>query len=511
MKNLEQWSLLGISEYRAFHQFQEQLRATTGQLAAFFHRANGWAPDAATKLASDALKGAVSLGIRFYQYNPSFATGEQALRKAILEKRDIDFVRAIPFDGEQLDAKTNLWGGGPGSRETILSIAIGHPEALSFLLRSGVNPNHANDFGKTALMHAAQHNQIEAARLLIEQGADVNAVTIRPANNCYYTLQTFNVTPLHYAVRNASPELIRLLLDSGAQAFVTAKNHRSYPMAEETPLDWLHRYTAPAAAEKNPNIPEERIAEIEKWLAPLPPEQRAETAAGYVIKAEAAYRKGDVAQAYLAISLARQLQPDNTRALSDLSLIAMKNGKFGESLEASRHLIESQVDDKTRANAWFNQGLACEEYKAKGGGRFLAFNGDNYCTYGLLHPYLKAYEAGPTAARGNKLKALFDNRVVPYCEVRAGSGTIKINFQNGADPESRKHRQLQTLYVLHGRTEEVSGENFAWDVNFYGGETSSIILDDKVLSVFKTSVTFVQFPYRVFGATCTERGSTEMP
>lgn len=268
MKYLKQWSLLGISEYGAFQQFQEQLRNTTNQLAAFLHEANGWPLDTATMMASDALKGAVSTGIRFYMYDPQFAHGEESIRQAILEKRDIEAVRRITFDAANLDAMTNP-DGGPESHETILSIAMEYPEALGLLLDKGVNPNHVNDFGKTPLMYATQYNQLESARLLIKQGADVNAVTTKPSDSCYYTLNTFNMTTLHYAVRYASPELIRLLLDSGAQPFVKADNYNHYPMTTETPLDWLRRYTGVDAVEKNPNISDAQAAEIERWLAQL--------------------------------------------------------------------------------------------------------------------------------------------------------------------------------------------------------------------------------------------------
>lgn len=513
MMNLAQWSLHGISDYNAFQAFQAQLAETTRQLAAFYQKANGWPQTVSSKMAADTLKGAVSMGIRFYMYDPEFVQGEEALRKAILEKHNIRDIRAIKFDAQGIDAQHNQWGADPDSHESILSIAVDYPEALGFLLQSGIANDHVNDFGKTPLMYAVQNNKIEAARLLIKAGADVNAVTTKPSDSCYYTLQTFNMTPLHYAVRYASAEMIKLLLDSGAQSFIKVDNHHKYPMVEESPLDWLHRYTAAAAAEKNPNIPVEQVGEIEKWLAPLPTEQATEIARAYVMKAESSHQKGDVAHAYREISLAAQLQPDNQRTLSDLSLIALKNNKLGESLSASKKLIESQASDKIKANAWFNQGLACERHREQNWHGFLSFNGDMHCTYGTLQPYVKAYELAPTDGRKNKLKTLFDEHLVPYCEIAIGGKKIKINFQSGANPDPKKQRQqLQTLYVLHGKAQNVTGADLAWDVRFYGGETRHVVpentvsfdLDDKVMSVFETSITFVQFPYKVFGTTCTQ-------
>lgn len=517
LSNLEQWSLLGTSEYKAFRDFKSQLTDTTKHLAAFYQKANGWPEVVSKQMAEDTLKGAVSMGIRFYMFDPYFVQGEEELRRAILEKYQMRDIHAIKFDAQDVDDPLNELGEDPSTHESILNIAVDYPEALGFLLQSGVANDHVNDFGKTPLMYAVQNNQIEAAKLLIKAGADTNAVTTKPSNTCYYTLQTFNVTPLHYAVRNASAEMIKLLLNSGAQPFIKTTG---YSMAEESPLDWLHRYTAADAAEKNPNFSAAQLGEIEKMLAPPTDGQAVEIANAYVLKAESSNQKGDVTNAYREISLAVQLQPDDQRSLSDLSLIALKNGKLGESLSASKKLIGSQASEKIKANAWFNQGLACAKHREQNQHGHLDFNGATYCTYGSLHPYVKAYVLAPTDARKNKLKTLFDEHLVPYCEIPVGGKNIKINFQAGPNPDPEKRgQQLQTLYVLHGKAQNVTGANLAWDVRFSGGETRHLVpektvsfeLGDKVLSVFETSVTFVQFPYKVFGTTCTQQASMALP
>jgi hypothetical protein len=103
--------------------------------------------------------------------------------------------------------------------------------------------------------------------------------------------------------------------------------------------------------------------------------------------------------------------------LADLSLIALKNGKFGESLEAAQQLFVSGTSEKIRANAWSNRGLACEQYKAQANQESLSFSCESYCAYGVLYPHLKSYQTEPTSARMNKLKALFNDHTVPYCEV----------------------------------------------------------------------------------------------
>ena len=136
-----------------------------------------------------------------------------------------------------------------------------------------------------------------------------------------------------------------------------------------------------------------------------------------------------------------------------------------------------------------------------------------FCTYGTLLPYVKAYELAPTEGRENKIKMLFDEHLVPYCAIPAGDKEIKINFRLGKNPAPEKRfEQLQTLYVLHENNQIVTGADLAWDVRFYTGEirrvvpekTATFDLGDRTISVFETSVTFVQFPYKVFGTTCTQ-------
>jgi len=497
LENLKQWSLLGFGEYRAFSDFENHLRETTTQLANFYHEANGWPLDASREMASATLKAAASAGIRFYMYDPGFAEGEEVMRRLILSKQDINVIRSTSLDAEHTDERG----------ESILNIAIQYPEALNYLLQKGIHNDLANNFGKTPLMYAAQNNQFESAALLIEHGANANAATTKPFDSCFYTLQTFNMTPLHYAVRYASPELIKLLLDNGAQPLLTAQNHHNRPATEETPLDWLHRYTGQDAAEKNPNIPADRIAEIEQWLQPPAPQQAQQLANDHVLKAEDHYRKNNLELAYREISLAVQLQPDNARAQADLSLIAVKSGNLRESLQASQKLIDSSSDDKIKASAWFNQGLACE----KADRAHLYFNGRFYCTYGLLYPYRKAYEAAPTDARRNKLKALFEEQSVPYCEISTGTAGIRINFQLGSDPEEKERPlQLQTFYVLHDKTLAIAAEDLAWEAAFSDGSVKKIVpenvasldLDQQVISIFSTSITSVQFPYKVFNGIC---------
>jgi len=74
-----------------------------------------------------------------------------------------------------------------------------------FLLERGMNPNHMNWRGFTLLHDMAHTGDLPKARLLIEHGADINRVD-----------DEYRSTPLGYAARWGHVEIVKLLLDCGA-------------------------------------------------------------------------------------------------------------------------------------------------------------------------------------------------------------------------------------------------------------------------------------------------------
>jgi cytochrome c len=79
----------------------------------------------------------------------------------------------------------------------------GDVAAISAALETGANINES-DGTATPLYHAVQAAQLGAAKLLIERGADVNAQSV------------LGITPLGIAVGKRNIELMKLLLDHGA-------------------------------------------------------------------------------------------------------------------------------------------------------------------------------------------------------------------------------------------------------------------------------------------------------
>lgn len=81
----------------------------------------------------------------------------------------------------------------------------GNTEIARLLIEQGANVNAADKYGITPLMNACDGGFVETARLLIEQGADVNAVD--------ENLETV-IDNISYL---SQPEIYDLLRESGAK------------------------------------------------------------------------------------------------------------------------------------------------------------------------------------------------------------------------------------------------------------------------------------------------------
>ena len=86
-----------------------------------------------------------------------------------------------------------------------------------------MNPNHMNWRRFTLLHDMAFTGDIQKARLLLDQGADINAVD-----------EEYRSTPLGYAARWGRREMVALLLARGAHL-----NKSGAPWA--TPLAWARK------------------------------------------------------------------------------------------------------------------------------------------------------------------------------------------------------------------------------------------------------------------------------
>jgi ankyrin repeat protein len=157
-------------------------------------------------------------------------------------------------NGDRAAVETLITAHGPnvkdrlGSTPLMYAAAFGNAEMVGTLLAADADPNLANDLGASALMWAV--NDVEKVRLLVskkanvnaqsklgktpliiaasddsgmpvvrmlvENGADVNAADYAPPNAARGTPPP-NVTPLLAASSSSSAEMLRYLLDKGAR------------------------------------------------------------------------------------------------------------------------------------------------------------------------------------------------------------------------------------------------------------------------------------------------------
>ena len=125
-----------------------------------------------------------------------------------------DFIRY------ETDTLGEHWGRGPDDSPATLA-AVMRVDNLRLLLDAGMPVDQSNRWGKTALMSAAQQNQLDSLRLLLERGADVHAQTRRQTEVGVGGLERSQAeggvqTALLLAAQHAAAPLITELLQAGA-------------------------------------------------------------------------------------------------------------------------------------------------------------------------------------------------------------------------------------------------------------------------------------------------------
>jgi tetratricopeptide (TPR) repeat protein len=447
---LSDWSTLGIDEYAAVARYRAQLPVTVGQLARFYASGFGSPDTDASLAAEEVVAAAIRRGFGFASMS-LFADKSARVRLAILENRPVADLEALNW---QPAPQGEWWT----EQESVLNVAVNHPAALRWLLSKHLDPNQANAFGKSPLMYAAQHNSLEAVRILLEHGANPNAATIFPDDTCTYTLRRANVTALHYAARYGSLDIVKALLDGGALAFVRT-DEKVEQQPGQTALDWSRMYASP-------NIFDGDRPRLEQLLTPPGPRQLIEYAEQQTLQAEKQYAAGNLAAAHRSLKNALQASPSDARALSDMSLVALRAERYGESIEAATRLIAGSADMRLVANAWFNIGLACER-KAPDS---VSYNGELYCRSSGIFPFLQSWRAANSRARAEKLEQLFTASGRERCVVRQPDSTEhRYIFVRAADMDDNPYAQIQRIYVLHPAGSAISAAQIRWNVTPYAG------------------------------------------
>jgi len=140
--------------------------------------------------------------------------------------------------------------------DPLLLVAVADPVAFPQVLQHEPDVDERNAIGKTALMEAAQFDQADIVNLLLQHRAAVNATTWGNQDGFSQPLGDDARTALIYAAANGSLDLIRALLDAGADPYqADTKGHRA--------IDYLLGY---GPTPPNPHLSERQRERAAQWL-----------------------------------------------------------------------------------------------------------------------------------------------------------------------------------------------------------------------------------------------------
>jgi tetratricopeptide (TPR) repeat protein len=229
-------------------------------------------------------------------------------------------------------------------------------------------------------------------------------------------------------------------------------------------------------------------------------------------QAEAQYAAGKIASAYKTLQQALQADPNNMRALSAMSIVALRAGNADESLEASFRVATTSARPKMMADAWFNYGLACQVT-----GR-VEINGRMYCERGVVQPLLSSWELrqGREGEEHEQIRAV-DKRVDEYLRSPAAKACV-VKGPNQAEHryhfvvETKEVGPTQRIYVQHPRVDSVKRVPVTWGSSESGGSMARQIARYD-LEAFSVTVMeakeYVKYPIRIGTQTCEEPRSLD--
>jgi uncharacterized protein len=180
-------------------------------IGGLFMAALTWAASSDARVAEAAMQGdrdAVRALIeQKADVNGPQGDGMTALHWAAF-KDDLETAKMLLAAGANLKATTRNGALTP----FLLACANGNPAMIEAFLSAGADPSSAKADGATALMAAATSGKVDAVKILIDHGADVNA-----------TEKAHGQTALMFAAALNRPDAIKMLASQGAVLSTTTK------------------------------------------------------------------------------------------------------------------------------------------------------------------------------------------------------------------------------------------------------------------------------------------------
>ncbi|RCK39075.1 hypothetical protein TH19_04620 [Thalassospira profundimaris] len=141
------------------------------------------------------------------------------IRAMIFQKQPASAFASLPNAMDVSDAKSKALCGGDKDKGVLLHLAVGRPDILAMLYVRGyiTDMESPDGQGKTALMAAAEKNNLSAVNWLLANGANINARTRQtgPGEEPKHGYRT----ALHYAAASASLAVMTSLMAAGADPF----------------------------------------------------------------------------------------------------------------------------------------------------------------------------------------------------------------------------------------------------------------------------------------------------
>ncbi|SIS36780.1 Ankyrin repeat [Insolitispirillum peregrinum] len=209
------WAMTGITAYQTSQTIRRLYQKAHQALTAYALRHG---------LSQQEAEEAAKIGLFNLAYGATCgeAVPRQSIRALLLHKAPMASIKAALALPDQGEAPEVLACGATAPLDPLLHVAVGHPAALAALLAQGGNVEQGNSFGKTPLMVAAQLDQQDSLRLLLQRHAQVNAITDEPLDPSDFAPLHIGHdarTPLMYAATSGSLTTIKRLLEAGADPY----------------------------------------------------------------------------------------------------------------------------------------------------------------------------------------------------------------------------------------------------------------------------------------------------
>lgn len=224
---LRRYSYESLWNFRTYRRFKALEPQAIDALAVYYEESFGLSPGDARHWAQISIANLVSgfflFGADTYETNLSLDEIDKldrqqprTLRRALLLGEDVEEVAALLAERDPTGPDAYQSVSSKRTDDPLLVFALEHPTLVQLLLADGATSNATNDFGKTPLMYAAHFNLLESAHVLLTSGALVNAQTLSEPNGVWNAIKFNQRTALMYAMENAGPEMVALLLKNGA-------------------------------------------------------------------------------------------------------------------------------------------------------------------------------------------------------------------------------------------------------------------------------------------------------